>query len=99
MQSSVGASLRPSQEQVHGVWMGEVDVTEGAPLVDPSLQSPGWIQLNFNESVAIPPGNRGAADHDGSSLARVEDLQLQAVAPLPQAQPEAAAKVFTTAAK
>ena len=75
--------------------MGEVDVVQSAPLVDPSFQSPGWIQLNLNESVAIPPGNRGPADHDGSSLAWVEDLQLQAVASLSQAQPEAAAKIFT----
>ena len=78
--------------------MCEVDVTEGAPLLDPSFQSPGWIQLNLNKSVAIPPGNPGPADYVGISLAWVEDLQLQAVASLSQSRPEAGAKIFTTAA-
>ena len=79
--------------------MGEIDVAEGAAFVDPSFQAPGWIQPNLNEAVAIPLWDRGSADHDGSSLAWVEGLQLQIVAALPQAQPKAAAKVLTTAAK
>ena len=78
------------QQCVHGRRIGEVNVTEGSPLVDPSFQCPTRFQRQFHKAIAIPPGNLAPAHRDRGGPVGIHGQQSQLLMGLLDAQAEGA---------
>ena len=79
--------------------MREVHMAQSAALVRPSLKAPSRPQRDLDEAIAITTGHGGCPHCDRHGLIGINGLEVQAIAPLFQAQAKPKVEVLPAAAK